>query len=260
MLVEVLVSVLLVAVGISLVQHIMAQISNPFPGCEFGHVVDKINNVYISGNCFFNVKEGVKILRKEFPKKTFTIVYGAMGFGLGDKIHWEYGFNPEKKNIKSYVNPFGQLDAHAWIVDEEGRIFDVFFQWYFTCCEMWGVEVGFEAPTFIATSPENLKEFGIHYLPASRWMHGEIRRFVKKNYLKIPHKVGRRRKYGKGSSHSCKIVKDANGVLLSFLYLFFLKFPEHLLFIFYVLCFCDRTGAPPNRMNKTDIWVDKHFK
>ena len=199
MLVAVLFSLLLFAVGILLVKalfYIMAQdpslhleppapLHIDIPESTFGYLGEEFEDVYKAGECFVNVEVGIKILRKEFPKKTFTIVYGAMGFGLGDNIHWEYGFNPEKKNIKDYVNPFGQLDAHAWIVDEEGRIFDYFFDWYFECCKMWNVRVAVDEPTFMATSKENLAEFGIHYLPASRWMHGEIRRFVKKNYLKI---------------------------------------------------------------------------
>ena len=87
--------------------------------------MERIRQMYLNygkGFCYQSSILNQKRLNKMGVET--RIVVGSQGFKKNLGVHWEYGF-PESDTIfkKNYKKQSG-LDAHIWLEDNEGRIYD----------------------------------------------------------------------------------------------------------------------------------------
>ena len=117
--------------------------------------------VYIVNNCFFNAYMNQKGCYKD---RKLRVVIGS----LGVNDHYEFGGKEWTwKEFKAHGGGFS-WDAHAWLEDSEGNIYDYIFREYDAIAKLWtGRGLKFVGRVE-GGSPEKFKEVGVSYVPADK--------------------------------------------------------------------------------------------
>lgn len=119
---------------------------------------------YTSGNCFFNAY----INKRHYYKgKNLKLVIGSVSF------NGFFEFGGETWGLKEFVarHSHGHIwDAHAWLEDEEGNIYDKIFSFYNYSAK---VNTGSELKVATGTvwegiSPQQAKKQGVVYVKADK--------------------------------------------------------------------------------------------
>jgi hypothetical protein len=98
--------------------------------------------------------------------KTDTLLHDGFNWTVGEcyyNAHYEYG--GKKHTDKDYkARP---LDSHCWLEDDDGNVYDYFFNNYNEIAMIW-TKKGIMSPQVIEKAPKDrLRLFGLDYIPAS---------------------------------------------------------------------------------------------
>lgn len=122
---------------------------------------------YAENFCFLNAlinQQGV------YREKNLKIVVGSLGlngwYEFGGK---DWDTKKFLKKIKhDQVDGFPSCDAHCWLEDEKGNIYDFIFENYDLISQLrTGKQLG-HLGLLVKKSPKFCKMAGLHYLPASQ--------------------------------------------------------------------------------------------
>jgi hypothetical protein len=128
---------------------------------------------YVYGDCFYNACYNQKNI---FQGKQLKLVIGSLGLNG----HFEFG----GKNWKMGEFKKNPRDAHAWLEDDEGNIYDYVFSHYGYCAKHWGKKVCFPLDwEIVGISKQALKEeYGLEYISATPETQKMILEHVKPSY------------------------------------------------------------------------------
>jgi hypothetical protein len=130
-------------------------------------------------NCYYNAHYNRKYV-KEW--RNLRVVVGSLGLNG----HYEYG-GKKHTDRDYYDNPF---DSHCWLEDEQGNVYDYFFDEYNDIARLWTGKTVMP-PQVIAKAPkERLRLFGLDYIPASAKAQRDIMRNVRGMY-QMPRYAGK---------------------------------------------------------------------
>ena len=130
----------------------------------------KINNrelmtnlMYSFGCCLQNSICNQITLKEKYGIET-EIKVGSLGFGMKERVFFEYGYLDEKVFEKKYNSGNNRFDLHFWLEDKEGNIIDCYYYNYNFICEIQNVKCLFKQHSLIRHKKEMLKRMGVHYV------------------------------------------------------------------------------------------------
>ena len=112
--------------------------------------------------CFANAKANQQ---GAYADRNLKLVIGSLGFTKKDGgIHWEFGY--EKATVFLMIKPHG-IDAHAWLEDEKGDVYDIAQRSWLAIAAARGCAIHIKPLQAIeGVSKELLSRKGLHYLQA----------------------------------------------------------------------------------------------
>lgn len=151
----------------------------------------------VSGNlnCFLDAHLNII----HFNKDKLHIVVGSLGIGKGNNVYYEYGgLGKEYKCIENIIpnDQHSGFDAHVWLEDEKGRVYDACRFEFILISKLWGKSIDFKNPcSFIAKTKNELKEKGLVYIPFDKdiqcnviWLYRKLYNVTTKAIIDIYNK------------------------------------------------------------------------
>jgi hypothetical protein len=118
--------------------------------------------------------------KQKYMYPNLRIAAGSLGVGFGDHVYWEHG-DKDWTRLNQFVCPRQGVDAYFWLEDKDGKIFDVLRPNLLSSVLATGYRLDNETfPRIIdGKSIEEMKEQGIVYVPASRFVQDLLIQKVK---------------------------------------------------------------------------------
>lgn len=104
------------------------QIGNEEARMEYYCKLQPNELAYLDFSCFTNA---VYNKHNAYTSKNLTLAIGSLGIGV--KPFWQYGYD-KYKELKDFARP-NQFDAHAWLEDENGNVYDYVYPSFIAIAE-----------------------------------------------------------------------------------------------------------------------------
>lgn len=134
-------------------------------------------------SCFVNAFNNQQVY---WERHDLTMVLGSLGVGImGDEkkdtdVWWEFG-SKHFTRAKQFTPRSGSIDAHVWLEDAKGNIYDFVPHNLIWIAGFRGVAIDFKQDEiFEGVSKDQLAKKGLHYLSAS----AEIQQVLLKKWVK----------------------------------------------------------------------------
>lgn len=121
----------------------------------------------IENGCYFQARYNMEHAYAQHGLRT---VVGSLGIGAG-RPFFEYG-GPDYTTVKHFMMGRGargriSWDAHVWLEDEDGCVYDVATQAMMRCADAWGKDISFCAgQVYEGVDKASLAQQGLVYLCA----------------------------------------------------------------------------------------------
>ena len=136
--------------------------------------------VGLQGRCLAQAK--LNSLSPAYKNLKLKIVVGSLGIGVG-KPFYEYG-DPSWTTVDHFQCNYNKnmLDAHAWLEDEEGRVYDVQTQYWQNVASIQRriiraharLPEGTQYRLIEAKTKEELRHLGFHYSPCPKELQAAL--------------------------------------------------------------------------------------
>lgn len=124
---------------------------------------------YFEFNCFVNA---VYNRDNAYKPKNLKFVVGSLGLGV--KPFWEYG-GVEYKDLKDFYAGQDRFDAHAWLEDDEGNVFDYVYPSFLRVAHLRNRHIKLKVNTPVEGKSKLYRaKKGLHYLKAPDDIHDKL--------------------------------------------------------------------------------------
>jgi len=149
----------------------------------YGKTLKEIDGEVPDENCFGRALYCQQKLAK--LGVNFKIVVGSLGIGKNKLIFYEFGgLNNTHKKKEDFIKEPGKYDAHVWLEDSYGKIYDKVTGYIILCSQVRRVQLTFKNPTILeGVTKEELLFKGLSYVEAPNDIQCAVLQDFKNFYL-----------------------------------------------------------------------------
>jgi hypothetical protein len=132
-------------------------------------------------NCMLNAMYNQQNIYKE---KQLKVVYGSLGVGI-DTPFYDFG-DPTWTKFSQFQKGKHNFDAHAWLEDEKGNIYDMTTPYLLTVAKVHRLNIQFQAhEAIVCKSLEECRKIGLHYVAAPVLIQQLIHASYSRSYKEV---------------------------------------------------------------------------